>query len=403
MKKTMWLAAAQLCASFSAEVQTVRRKWIFMVMLVCMLAVAGCKTDGEDRTAAPTENLPEETPLENEEVTPEETLPEETTLEATTPEAATPEETTLEETTKAVVFTDVEETVYCTADSLNVRNAPGTYGEKVGLLKLRDEVKRTGVGDNGWSRIMFNGNVCYVSGEYLSTEKPKEPETNISVEGIPGTGILHQGTNGILVAIDPGHQLKGSSTKEPNGPGATEMKARVTSGTTGVSTGIYEYVMNLIVSLQLRDALLAEGYSVLMIRETHAVDISNAERAVLANNAGADIFLRIHCNGASNQNAKGTVTYAPSKNNPYCGEIVADSQRLSKFLVDAMCAETGFKNRGVATSDTMTGINWCEVPVSIVEMGFMSNPQEDEAMAKPEVQAQLVRGMVKGVNAYFGR
>ena len=91
MKKTMWLAAAQLCASFSAEVQTVRRKWIFMVMLVCMLAVAGCKTDGEDRTAAPTENLPEETPLENEEVTPEETLPEETTLEATTPEAATPE------------------------------------------------------------------------------------------------------------------------------------------------------------------------------------------------------------------------------------------------------------------------------------------------------------------------
>ena len=381
------------------------------ILAACGLAVCltvsftACQKGGKEPAAsdASFESRTEEFRTTEAETARETESPEETTVSEGTEPETMPEETTPEETTETVLFTEVNETVYCSDSQVNVRRAPGTYGEKIGVLSRNEELTRTGIGDNGWSRVIYQGEEAYVHSDYLSTEKQEKPTSSVSAEGIPGTGIYHAGTNGILVAIDAGHQLHGSSTKEPNGPGSSEMKARVTSGTSGCVSGLDEYVLNLTVSLQLRDALLAEGYSVLMIRETHDVDISNAERAVLANEAGADIFLRVHANSSSDSSVKGALTMAPSGGNPYCSGIAGESQRLSQLIVDGMCAQTGFRNRGVMITDTMTGINWCEVPVSIIEMGFMSNPEEDAAMATAEVQQEIVRGIVNGVNSYFGR
>lgn len=321
------------------------------------------------------------------------------TPEDTTSGEATTEPENTEESTENL-FTGVEDTVYVLA-SLNVRAKPSLDGEIIGGLKAGDSVHRTGIGDE-WMRIDYYGHTAYVYGEYVSETKPTEPETVVPPTAVEGTGILYD-NGGYLIAIDPGHQGKGNSEKEPVGPGATELKAKVSSGTQGVSTGIAEHVLNLAVSLYLRDELLARGYSVLMIRETANVDISNAERAELANSYHADAFIRVHANSHSNSEARGALTMCMTPNNPYNKELYDTSRRLSELVLDGMCAATGAARKSIIETDTMSGINWCRIPVTIVEMGFMSNAAEDEAMAKDSYRRAMATGIADGIDAYFSR
>ncbi len=207
--------------------------------------------------------------------------------------------------------------------------------------------------------------------------------------------------NGFLVVIDAGHQQQGNSGQEPIGPGTSSTKAKVSSGTAGVSTGVPEYQLNLDITLQLRDELIARGYDVILCRETNDVDISNSERAAVANENEADAFIRIHANGSGSSSAHGSMTICMTPGNPFNGDLYEESRHLSDCVLDAYVAETGISKEYVWETDTMSGINWSQVPVTILEMGYMSNPSEDEKMQDPDFQKVMVTGIANGIDDYF--
>ena len=233
------------------------------------------------------------------------------------------------------------------------------------------------------------------------TQEPtKAPTEAATPTPTPDNG---QSGNGKLVVIDAGHQRKGNSDKEPDGPGSTTMKAKCSSGATGHFTGIPEYELNLIVAKKVQQILLDRGYEVIMVRDTHDVDLSNSERAEIANKAGADVFIRIHANASDNSDACGAETLCQTKNNPYNADQYEKSRKLSDCVLDALCEKCGCKKRHVVETDTMSGINWCKVPVTIVEMGFLSNEEEDRLMATEEYRDKLAEGIANGIDRYFAK
>lgn len=378
-----------------------KRTWILMICLCLFLC--GCGKAAENEEITTLENImqeivisetQEETEEQNEQETAEaeseETESEETEFEeneseeqtATTDEGETEDSGSAESTVPQETADISEITVYKYATtSVRVRTSPSLEADIFKVLQRRDEVGVISE-DGQWSKVLIDGYVYYVASEYLKEKT--------------------EGSRDFLVVIDAGHQRKGNSEKEPVGPGASETKAKVSSGTTGCVSGWAEYELNLEVSLKLEEELLARGYEVLMVRTTHDVNISNAERAQVANDAGADAFIRIHANGSENSSVHGAMTLCQTSSNPYNSALYQESKELSVCVLDSMVAATGCKRQKVWETDTMSGINWCQVPVTIVEMGYMTNPEEDALMAAEDYQWKIATGIADGIDSYFG-
>lgn len=211
-------------------------------------------------------------------------------------------------------------------------------------------------------------------------------------QAVPGKPLL-----GITVGVNAGHQRYGDYRKDPIYPGAKKKRYKVGVGTSGRWSHKAEYEINLRVALKLRAALEKEGATVVMIRETNNVNISNVKRSRIMNEAGCDIALNLHCNSvAGNSKANGLRLYTVS-----VGKTKAESYAIAKVLAPAYCESTGAKNGGITRSRGYISLNYSTVPAILVEMGYMSNKHDDLLLATDEYQQKIADGITEGLCRYF--
>ena len=206
---------------------------------------------------------------------------------------------------------------------------------------------------------------------------------------------------GLIVCIDPGHQATANTGQEPIGPGATETKSKVTGGATGAVTRQAEHALVLTLAFKIKERLERYGVTVVMTRSSANVDISNAQRAAVANEARADLFLRVHADSNTNAAVTGISTLYPAGND-WVEPIRAESLRAAGIIHNQMLASTGATNRGVTARSDLAGFNHATVPSVLVEVGFLSNPNDDEKLAEESYQDRLADGIARGVLEYLG-
>ncbi len=203
-----------------------------------------------------------------------------------------------------------------------------------------------------------------------------------------------------IICIDPGHQTKGDMSEEPIGPGSSEKKFKVSWGTQGVATNIPEYELTLSASKILKGYLEEMGFKVIMTRETNDVNITNSERATFANENNADLVIRIHADGSEDSSVTGASLHIPAQDGQYTSKIYPESNKCAKDIFKIMTND-GFKVNNIYQRSDLTGFNWSEVPAVLVEMGFMSNPEEDRKMAETSYQEKMMKSVAEGAQTYF--
>lgn len=180
------------------------------------------------------------------------------------------------------------------------------------------------------------------------------------------------------IVIDPGHG--------GNKPGAISVRKR------------YEKDLNLSISLKLRDKLESLGYNIIMTRDTD-VDIDLYERARIANDSDADLFVSIHGNSHINSVHKGIqVLYCPATQSSI---KEGDQFPFAKAMMDALLAGTGAVDKGIIQRPNLVVLRETKMPAVLVETGFMSNPEEEELLFTEKYQDIIVDSIVKGIENYL--
>ena len=205
-----------------------------------------------------------------------------------------------------------------------------------------------------------------------------------------------------VIVIDPGHSSQIPDGQVPLGPGSDEMRDADNYGAVSVTNGLHEYELVLDVSLRLKDKLEARGYKVVMVRTTNSGKYSCVDRAKVANDNNAALFLRVHANAAPKDHSKnGAMTICITKDNDFVSAMYKKSRLLSDLILNNYVAAVGCYNEGVWERDDMIANNWSKVPTTLVELGYMTNEREDQLMQTSAYKEKMVNGLLNGIDAYF--
>jgi N-acetylmuramoyl-L-alanine amidase len=203
---------------------------------------------------------------------------------------------------------------------------------------------------------------------------------------------------GPTIVVDPGHDLRANPATEPIGPGSKRRKIKDGGGTRGVATGTPEHLVNLQVSLLLRDELQQRGYCVVMTRtKSRGRSIGNVARARIANRAQAALFVRVHADGSTDRSRRGTSMLYPALHHRWTDDVLPESKTAARVIQRALVKTLGSRDLGTVARSDLTGFNWSDVPVVLAEVGFLSNPGEDRRLTRRAYQRRIARGLAQGI------
>lgn len=200
-----------------------------------------------------------------------------------------------------------------------------------------------------------------------------------------------------VIVIDPGHGKELNLEKEQIAPETSEMKIKDGGGAQGQITGIPEYVVNMEVALKLRKALQEKGFTVVLTKENINESLGNIERAQVGNKVNASLVIRIHADSNDNNSVKGASMLVPAPINKNTKSIYKESSRCGQVILNTLVSQVGMKNRGIVERNDMTGFNWSTVPVVLIEMGFLSNAEEDKLLNTEEYQSKISKALADGI------
>ncbi|MBU5256132.1 N-acetylmuramoyl-L-alanine amidase family protein [Tissierella praeacuta] len=181
-----------------------------------------------------------------------------------------------------------------------------------------------------------------------------------------------------VIVVDAGHGGKD--------PGAISIGKR------------YEKDLSLSVSLKLNDALKAKGYNTIMTRDKDEF-IDLYERARIANDNYADVFVSIHGNAHDNRSIAGIqVLYCPATNS---SKKEVDQHPFAKIIMEELLKATGAADKGIIQRPNLVVLRETKMPAVLVETGFLSNEAEERLLYTEEYQYKIVDAIIKGIEKYF--
>lgn len=204
---------------------------------------------------------------------------------------------------------------------------------------------------------------------------------------------------GFKILVDAGHGCT-KEYVEPKYPGATETTVENSStGTTGVATNKREGELTLEVALLLQKKLEKLGADVYMVRTTSGTEMSLRDRAEMGNKLNVDLVFRIHADGVDDSSARGASLLYPASD--YVSpQLAQTSEKAASIILKNYINATGLNNRGTVARNDLVGFNFTEVPTVLIELGFMTNPDEDLLMSEKDFQNKMVNGIAKGLIEY---
>jgi N-acetylmuramoyl-L-alanine amidase len=199
-----------------------------------------------------------------------------------------------------------------------------------------------------------------------------------------------------LICLDPGHGTPPAigRQREPIGPGSAITKIKDGGGAPGETDAV------LAIAKRTGTLLLRRGYRVAMTRTGSTFRGGNIERARFCNRRGAALMLRIHADGSSDASRRGASTLLPARKRGWTDDIYGRSRRAARAIQGSVVRATGARDLGLVERCDLTGFNWADVPVVLVETGFMTSPTEGRLLRTSSYQWRVARGLAAGVAAF---